>query len=464
MVNLYTELQEQFEEVEPMEFYRDIFPVGSLDTKNSFTKGMYTGTACEFCSERRKNGKQVVNRYTITDDLDVLQELLQSENFVIISPISYVGKSRKTDNARVMYAFTIEIDNIKRNSEGKAVGFYDLLHQMENDILPMCNYIVASGNGIHLYYLLEQPLLLFDNVKKSLSKFKKTITRFFWNSYITDSFKQEDIQFESAFQGFRLAGGITKNGERTRIFKISDTPITVERLNDFIPDTTKEYRESKIEIAYKSELSLAEAEEKYPEWYQRRIVEKKGRSRWINKRAMYDWWLRRIRVEAKTGHRYNALMCLCVYAIKCNISREELEKDCYDLLSVFDSLSVSEENRFTVKDIADALQSFEDKDFVNYPISLIMARSGLHIDKNKRNGRKQKLHLRIARSNLSIMNEENGKILQGRPSAQKKVQRWRKKNPGGKKADCIRETGLSKKTVYKWWDNKELDGKLAVLD
>ncbi|MFR4352023.1 MAG: hypothetical protein ACLT3H_10200 [Roseburia sp.] len=43
----------------------------------------------------------------------------------------------------------------------------------------------------------------------------------------------------------------------------------------------------------------------------------------------------------------------------------------------------------------------------------------------------------------------------GRPkggSQQKKnVEEWQKKHPDGRKADCTRETGLSKPTVYKWW-------------
>lgn len=29
-----------------------------------------------------------------------------------------------------------------------------------------------------------------------------------------------------------------------------------------------------------------------------------------------------------------------------------------------------------------------------------------------------------------------------------------KENPEGRKIDCIRETGLSKPTVYKWWDKR----------
>lgn len=31
------------------------------------------------------------------------------------------------------------------------------------------------------------------------------------------------------------------------------------------------------------------------------------------------------------------------------------------------------------------------------------------------------------------------------------VRQWQAAHPEGKKADCIRDTGLDKKTVYKWW-------------
>ena len=34
---------------------------------------------------------------------------------------------------------------------------------------------------------------------------------------------------------------------------------------------------------------------------------------------------------------------------------------------------------------------------------------------------------------------------------------WKKNNPNGRKADCIRELELSKPTVLKWWDYKEED-------
>ncbi|MFQ5082134.1 replication protein, partial [Clostridioides difficile] len=36
-------------------------------------------------------------------------------------------------------------------------------------------------------------------------------------------------------------------------------------------------------------------------------------------------------------------------------------------------------------------------------------------------------------------------------TAEQTVREWQESHPAGKKADCIRETGLSKPTVYKWW-------------
>ena len=83
--------------------------------------------------------------------------------------------------------------NLKVSKDGRPVGFNDLLHHFDNDLLPTPIYSVASGNGLHLYYVLEFPLMLFDNVKHSLIKFKKDITSLFWNRYVTFDYKEEKI-------------------------------------------------------------------------------------------------------------------------------------------------------------------------------------------------------------------------------------------------------------------------------
>lgn len=449
MVKWVNELSAIYKEVEPKYFYRQIFQ-HHLDKKGAFTKGKYVGIACEITKEK-KGKKTVVKRHTITDDLDTIDDLLKSENFIIISPISYIGKSRKTENATRMYAFAIEIDDLRVSDDGRPVGLNDLLHHFDIELLPTPNYIICSGNGVHLYYVFEQPLILFDNVKKSLDAFKKALTPYFWNQYVTKDYKIENIQFESPFQGFRMAGGVTKKGDRTRIFEISTHPIAIEELNRYAVKYGK--KECQIDIAYESELTLAEAKEAYPEWYERRIVNKQKKGTWECKRDLYEWWKRRITEGASVGHRYYCLLMLSIYAIKCgrNVSEEELIEDAYSFLDKFDEMSENEINRFTDEDVMDALQGYYDKDLVTYPINSIVYRSGIQIEKNKRNFRKQAIHIKYMNNQRAFKVEMGECTNGGRPDKRQIVQSWRLEHPGGRKIECERDTGLSRHTVLKWW-------------
>ena len=102
----------------------------------------------------------------------------------------------------------------------------------------------------------------------------------------------------------------------------------------------------------KGRLSLAEAKEKYPDWYERRIVKKERRGRWTVKRDLYDWWLHRIADEIRVGHRFYGIMTLAIYAKKCDIDEDELRRDAFSLLKPYDDMSVEDINRFTKDDVA----------------------------------------------------------------------------------------------------------------
>ena len=148
------------------------------------------------------------------------------------------------------------------------------------------------------------------------------------------------------------------------------------------------------------------------------------------------------------------MYCFGSYTVKCDIPEDELFTDAFSLLQFLDDMSDDEHNRFTKRDILDAMQFYQEN-YVTYSRSEAERVSAIPMPANKRNGRKQEVHLKIARATLEIMNEENGNILQGRPKGSgeksKIVEEWQQQHPDGKKADCIRETGLSKPTVYKWW-------------
>ena len=456
-VPLADALRSQFEPIEPMDFYRDIFPLGELapwednpaeDCCSASNGYKYVGIAVEVTDQLKKNGDKFVKRHTICDELDTIDLLLHSDNFVLLSPISYVGKTRKSSNARYMYALCVEIDNlIERN--GNQIGLKNLIAQWNAKIpyIPTPSYILCSGAGAHLYYVFDKPLALFPNVVDSLKVYKRELTRKLWNPKVTTSHEENQIQYESIFQGFRMAGSRTKKGGRTEVFKTGER-VTIEYMNQYV------LPEMRISEVYRSDCSLDEARIKYGEWYDRRIVRKEPKKTWTCNRAVYDWWLERITYEAKVNFRYNCLLMLVVYAIKCNIDYDEVAKDCFKLLELFESLTIEEDNHFTVKDVMDALQAYEDRDLVTYPIGSISHKSGIKIERNKRNGRKQAVHLARNRA-LQNFDDPNGewRNKEGRPSAEHIVKEWQENNPGRRKADCIKETGLSKPTVLKWWDS-----------
>ena len=90
-------------------------------------------------------------------------------------------------------------------------------------------------------------------------------------------------------------------------------------------------------------------------------------------------------------------------------------------------------------------------------IDFISAKTGITLVPNKRNGRTQEQHLAGARAIQEINDKYNGTNWRdgnGRKPKKDIVQKWRSEHPEGKKADCIRDTGLDKKTVYKWWLKK----------
>ncbi|CEK36562.1 hypothetical protein UMC2_34321 [[Clostridium] sordellii] len=429
--------------MEPKEFYREIFREGELQEKGVYDKGKYNGIIVEVTKDKLHNGRNKILRHILTDDLDKIDEVIERDNFCFMSPISYIGKKRNSDNARALYALTIDLDGLIIKNGDDPTGLKTLFHQIENLYrIPMPTYIVSSGTGLHLYYVFEKPIMLFPNVVKQLQKYKRELTRIVWQGYITKL--EDNVQYESLFQGFRVVGTITKKGERARAFQTGKR-VTMEYMNEFVDEEFKT-----DDFVYNSNLTLEQAKEKYPEWYEKRIIEKQPKGTWVCKRDLYDWWKNKIIKQAKTGHRYYCMMMLAVYARKSGIDREELEKDAFMFMDKFDTLPASEDNPFTEKDVIDALQAYDDR-YITYPINSISYLTDIHIEKNKRNYRKQKDHIIVMNTMKTLKKLLGEEVKEGRPNKEYIVKEYRKNNPNAKKIQCIRDTGLDKKTVYKWW-------------
>lgn len=440
---LFAYMNKYFDEVPPKSFYRAIFPEGELAESGHQESGKYTGVAVELLRDSGQNFR----RYTITDDLDMIDHLLESDEFIIISPISYAGKSRVSQNARFMYALAIDLDGVDTEQ-----NITDLFHQIEIEHLPRPTYVVTSGNGLHLYYQFERPIPCFRNITSQLATLKQALTKRIWNKYVTTLHDKPQIQ--SLFQGFRMVGGVTKTHERTHAFCVGDV-VTVEYLNNFIPP---QHRVKSF--TYKSELTLAEAKKKYPEWYDARIVHKRKKGTWTVKRDLYDWWKNRIYWEASEGHRYFCIMVLAIYAKKCDIPLDELERDAFGLVDNMDMLTTDEQNHFTREDVAVALEMYNDS-YMTFPIHSIVEITNIPIERNRRNYRTQKEHLEEARALRDIRMKRQGRKWDdnnGRPKGsgtkQKLVEDWQQAHPHGRKADCSRDLGISRPTIDKYWKSE----------
>jgi hypothetical protein len=445
LYDVCTDFFKNYEEVSAADFYRELFPKGELQKRDESHNWKYNAIACEI--------SEPVKRFTIGDDLEHLDDLLKSENFVIMSPISYVGKARTAKNARLLYALVFDLDGIKG-----VKGLTDLFFQMQNDILPYPTFTVNSGNGLHLYYFLDIPVPLFPSVTMPLEKLKNRLTRQIWNQYVTNFYEEKNVQYEPIWQPFRIVGGITKDfkktGHRSRAWR-TGKPVSLEQLNRYVPE---EYRMPKNAIQYKSEISLEEAKEKYPGWYERRILNHEKKKHWTVKTDLYEWWLRRIKNETVVGKRYYCIMCLAIYAKKCGIEFERLKNDAEELQQQFDKMTVDEDNHFTKKDVKDALEAYRDE-FCTMPINSIVHFSGIPIEKNKRNGRDQKTHLARARAVQKIDYPNNEWA--GRPSYREAVFKFLDLNPSATVTEFCELTNMSRRVFFKykslWLEKKKTD-------
>ena len=479
-----TFLETYFDEVDPKSFYRAVFPAGALEMQGEKKTGQYTAIAlCISTKEtryKRGNRKQPdgsyakeylfnddgtkktepkVYRYSMTDDLDLIDTLTGRDDlFCLMAPLSYAGKERSAKNARFMYGMAFDLDLIRVKPDGTPIGLLNLWNGHINTAgrLPKPTYIVSSGTGLHLYYLFENPVALFPNVVKQLQALKHELTEMLWNEGIVDIKDDRDRQYEGSFQGFRMPGTITKHGGLARAFETGEK-VTIEYLNSFVRPQFQV-----TEFSYKSKLSKADAKEKYPEWYEERIIQgKKGvLNPWAVNRNLYDWWKREILLKAQVGHRYYCLMILAVYAMKCSfydpkknpnpVTREELERDSFEIMEHFEEMTDREDNHFDESDVLDALDAY-DHEMLTFPRNSIEYRAGFILPKNKRNGRKQAVHLTIARATRDILHPEGWQSKEGRPTMQHRVAAYQAEHPEASPADCMAETGLSKNTVYRWW-------------
>lgn len=423
-------------EVSAMDLYTDMFALGEGEIqRNGEPSGEYKANPIGYWKSGQAKGHY---RIMFEDDFEAMLRELQEADFSLLNGITYFGRKNVQEHASKMYALIFDLDGVTDETLNAFLsGAYTV------DAYPIPNYIALSGHGVHLYYLLEYGVSLYPNIKLQLKAFKYALIEKIWNEYTSIDKRK---QFQGINQGFRVIGGHTKiEGVRVRAFQMNTHPFSLSQLGQYIPvesrvDETKLWRESR--------MTLAEAKKKFPQWYEEKVVQKQERRYWECKRDLYEWWKRKISEGATYHHRYFSIMCLAIYAAKCGLEYEEVKADALGFVPFLNGINPSEE--FTEKDVISALECF-DKRYCTFPIDDIVKISGIQIEKNKRNGRKQELHLKLARANKEILKEAGEIKQEGRPTKQGIVEAYIDGHPTERNVSKIaRECGVSRNTVYKY--------------
>lgn len=405
---------------------------------------------------KREEGYKNLN-WIITKDLEQLNDIKGKS--AITSPVTYIGRNRTRNNARMCYGLVVDLDYVGPHN------MIDLLFQINNKIMLAPNLIINSGTGLHVYYLFSQPVPLYNECYKVLTRLKREYIDLVWNQFTSS---EENKQFQPIIQNYRIPGTLTKFNEivtgycniKTNLYSIEelnmglheDERLTREELNVVQEALTKTYKSKKLE----------EAKELWPEWYQERIVEGKSRKYFQYNKNLYTWWHNKLIKgnEVKPGFRYFSALALVSFATKCGVPFEEVQKDLYELVPSLDEKTIDEDNHFIKEDVDDALKLYGTEKAYKFKRETISNMTNIEIKKNKRNGRTREQNLIIAREIKKIKEMVDGKKPRNIKDNEKVINNIanaliKHKDKHIKIYELASELGIDVRTLKKWLPKAE---------
>ena len=459
-----------YKELSPYEYYRMMFPIGSFQTTDESNGDFKPNGLILF----RNTGDEDNRMHTgiIYDELDTVTECINREGryadheFVIVSGCSYIGRRKRNKDARYCYAIIIDVDQVDKSQLANIIGM------AESKMIPMPTAIVVSGNGVHVVYMLFEPIRLYPKQLEALNQVKSLLIRKIWNA---NTSLDRNVQYQGVVQGYRMVGTKTKKGHITKAFLtgnkvcIDDLILATEEMNVpfLVPArelnngtidhsiysktikkclNEKDFQQNLLDLFIDSitKCTLEEAKNKYPDWYQRRIVEKQPKGIIKFNDSVYTKWLATIREKAKAGNRRTCLICLAACAQKCMIPEDRFVKDVESLIPVFDSRSVDESNRFTEKDGKRIISLYKSNDYSKLKFSTFEKMTGIKYPLKKKK-----------KSSINSV---------GRPNIKNVVMKYISDNPSEtNKSKIARECNCSRQTVAKYLKLNDDNNNSSIL-
>ncbi len=375
------------------------------------------------------------NKHIVPMSIDEAMEQSEGRNDVLMGGCTYFNNWISKKSAKDIYTFIIDMDNVYSGT---------LLNALRNDWktannepLPMPTYIVNSGTGLHLYFVLTEPIPNYRATTENLDKLYRALA-------IQQTTKRVYLhkQVQWFGQDFRMAGGLNKYEWKNTVFRVG------EKWD--IDELGKAVGLKDVHFVRYGEKRTKKPTAKKPTAKKPR----QDREGWRSNRAFYDCALRNCRTKTKEGNRYTSMCALAVIAWKCNVPQEELEKD---LLSLLPDYNKGATRQIKEKEIYSAMKMYNSKAMLTQRESLENWQ-GWEYKPLKRNGRKQAVHLRLARANKAILKEIGEMKPEGRPTKEHIVREYLELHPNATKTDVVRNTGLTYNTVRKYWGKEQSNG------
>lgn len=343
-------------------------------------------------------------------------------NDVLLGGCTYFNNWISKRSAKDIYAFIIDYDNAY-----SGVLLNALQHDWasaNNEPFAKPTYIVNSGTGLHLYFVLKEPIQGYHRILENIDKLYRNLA-------VQQSrrvYVHKQVQWFG--QDFRMAGGLNKYDWENTVFKIGDK-WDIDKL-------AKAVDLHDLEFIRNSEKRAATVKEK-------RKKHKKKKKGWRSNRAFYDYSMRTCRDQTKEGNRYMSMCALTVIAWKCGVKLEELEQDLLSLLPVYNKGAT---RYIKEREVYSAMKMYNEKAIETQRQSLENWQ-GWEYKPAKRNGRKREIHLKLARNQLALL-KELGEVSSGRYSKEDLVKDYIKEHPEESVTAISKALQISRTTVYKY--------------
>ena len=395
-------------------------------------------------------------------DVDELMDYQGGRSDVYVVPATFINGYNNCVACRDVYALVVDIDRIAPETLEAIIKNHNL-----GRMTPIPTYIVNSGRGVHFYYVFKSPIPHYYGNRKILKAMYRRLCG------ITKKNIQAKTDWHAITQPFRLPGTRTRLDQTVTGWKSAekwDIKLLAEWIGVKCEDLDLRRRRVQTQQEYKEarERYLARQEQGEPGQ-----PKKRRRSTWKSSlegnEGFYQSCLARCYQETIEGSRYRSMCALVVVARKVvTISKEEVEQDLIQLMEHYNTIG----KRMKPSEVNKALRMYNSK-AIETTSATLEAWFGwsFHREAAKRRAKLEEKGRYVKRSRAEILEDarairdikmrrlgckwdDNNGRKPGSGSKEQVVRDWRAENPEGKPKDCIRETGLSKNTVYKWWNRK----------